>query len=260
MDFSGKLAKSELHWCELMASIPPSAIPFFESNGYIPEKKLGEGVGGVVVQAFSPSEDQKVAIKVIDRRKSLSEPSDEVASLERVQGHPNIIDLHGVETTDDFLFIVMELAEAGTLSKYIEVNNELPESTCRSLFMDLITVIRHCHDNKVVHGDVHGQNLLLDKNGTLKLSDFGIAHIVEDDRDQQTTDFLKSLDVSNAGAVLFHMAYGYAPFDLTERDLSEAQDIRPGVSDGCKDLIKNIVRSENPLKLSEIFQHPWLRE
>ena len=162
---------------------------------------------------------------MVDRRKSLffgptSQPSNEAASLERIQGHPNITDLYGVETTDDFLFMLMELAKAGSLSKYIEENNKLPESTCRSLFRDLITGIKHCHDNQLVHGHIHSQNLLLDMNESLKLSNFGIERIVEDDRNQPTTDYSRALDVCNAGAVLFHMVYGYAPFYFTESDLS----------------------------------------
>ena len=240
-----------------MLSIPPSAIPFFEKNGYIPEKMLGQGAGGVVVQALSPTDDKKVAIKVVDRTESLSfgiTLSNEVASLEKVQGCSNIINLYGVETTDDFLFIVMELAEAGSLLNYIQINDELSERTCQSLFRDLMTGIKHCHDNDVVHGDIHSQNLLLDKNGSLKLSDFGLARIVEDDQHDG-----RALDIWNAGAVLFHMIYGYEPFDLDESKMSEAHDIRPSVSDGCNDLIRNIATSENPLTLSEIFHHPWMR-
>ena len=253
-------------------SIPPSAIPFFERNGYVPQRNLGEGAGGVVVQAFSLQKKKEVAIKVIDRGEEgsstgpmLAPPSKEVTLLEKAQGHPNIIELYGVEMTEDFVFMIMELAELGSLSEYIEENNELPESTCQSLFRDLITGIKHCHDNQLVHGDVHSPNLLLDKNGTLKLSDFGTARMPEDD--QQISDDGKALDIWNAGTVLYNMVYGYAPSDYymyarLESEMSRGDDLRPGVSDGCKDLIRNIVRgdSDNRLTLTDILEHPWMKE
>ena len=251
-------------------SIPPSAIPFFQRNGFIPEKNLGEGVGGVVVQALSLREGKKVAIKMIDT--FVGSPSKEVISLQKVQRHPNIIDLYGVQTTEFFVFIIMELADAGTLTDYIQKNNQLPERRCQSLFRDLISGIKHCHNNRVVHDDLHSRNLLLDKNGTLKLSDFGLARILGDD--QQTTDDGRAVDIWSAGTVLFHMVYGYEPYSLAygyvpyslqvnrsrlESELSKGHRLRPGVSDGCKDLLKNILR-QDLLSPAEILEHPWMKD
>ena len=82
--------------------IPPSAIPFFQRNGYIPQKNLGQGAGGAL------KKKKKVAIKVIHRKESISTgpkfaPSYKVTLLEKVQWHPNIIQLYGVEMTEDFV-------------------------------------------------------------------------------------------------------------------------------------------------------------
>lgn len=259
----------ELNWYVLM-SIPPSAIPLFHKNGCIPQKKLGEGDDGVVVQALSLWKKKTVAIKVIETNESFHvrprlAPSNEVAALEKVQGHPNIVELYGVEMTKDVVFVVMEFAELGSLDEYIE-NNVLSESTCRCLFRDLITGIKHCHDNHVVHGDVHIQNLLLDKRGILKLSDFGSALILGDD--QLITDDANAFcDIWNAGYSLYCMVYGFIPFLFffhasLESIMSTGDQLRPGVSDACKDLIKTIVRcnSENWLTPTEILDHPWMKE
>ena len=249
------------------AIIPPSAIPFFEKNGFLPVKKLGEGIDGVVVQAISLREGKKVAIKMIDRKNSfrpMSAKTKELISFHKVQRHPNILDMYGAETTEHFVFIIMELADAGTLTDYIQNNDQLPERRCQSLFRDLISGIKHCHDKWVVHDDVHSRNLLLNKNGTLKLSDFGTARTL---RDEQTDDG-RAFDIWSAGTVLFHMVYGYVPHDLyvnrsrLESELSKGHRLRPGVSYGCKDLLKKILRwdLENRLSPAEILEHPWMKE
>ena len=62
--------------------------------------------------------------------------------MEKVQGHPNIIELYGAEMSEDFVFIFMELAEVGLLMEYIEKDNELSKRTCLSLFGDLIAGIK----------------------------------------------------------------------------------------------------------------------
>ena len=263
-------------------SIPRSAVPFFERNGYIPQKKLGHGTSGVVVQALSLREDKKVAIKIINREErfsfgSMSPPPKEVGSalpppkevtlLKKVQTHPNVIQLHGVDTTEDFVFLVMELAEGGTLTEYIKKNNQLSERTCRALFRDLIMGIKHCHDNHVVHGDIHGQNLLLIKNGTLKLSDFGLAGALTSDN-LQTTDEGGASDIWSAGIVLYTMIYGYVPYGFFifparfEKEMSRGHDLRPGISDDCKDLIQNILQrnQKDQLTPAEVFKHPWMEE
>ena len=276
--FRAVAAESPLTWptkLELdsyaLMSIPPSAIPLFHRSGCIPQKKLGEGEQGVVVQALCIWKKETVAIKVIARKESfsvgptLATPSKEVAALEKVQGHPNVIQLYGVETTNDVMFVLMELAELGSLEEYYE-NNVLSESTCRSLFRDLVMGIKHCHDNHVVHCDIHPQNLLLDKRGILKLSDFGNARILEDD--QLITDDSNAFrDIWNAGYSLYSMVYGFTPFHFhcytsLESLLSTRDDSRPGVSDACKDLIQTIVQcdSENWPTPAEILDHPWMKE
>ncbi|XP_057476032.1 CBL-interacting serine/threonine-protein kinase 7-like [Actinidia eriantha] len=146
---------------------------------------LGRGSFAKVYLAQSLSNNTTVAIKVIDKAKTVDAAMEprivrEVAAMRRLSHHPNILQIHEVMATKTKIYIVMDLAAGGDLSTALARRRcRLPESGARRYFQQLVSALHFCHRQGVVHRDVKPQNLLLDSDGTLKISDFGLAALPE---------------------------------------------------------------------------------
>ncbi|KAK1379934.1 Non-specific serine/threonine protein kinase [Heracleum sosnowskyi] len=159
------------------------------SGGIIFEKYqlghiLGRGSFAKVYYGRSLQDNSSVAIKVIEKP-SNSDPNmelrliREVSAMRRLNNHPNILKLHEVMATKTKIYLVMELAKGGELFTKLLRRGRLSESTCRTYFQQLVSTVHFCHQNGVAHRDLKPQNLLLDGNGNLKVSDFGLSALPE---------------------------------------------------------------------------------
>merc|ERR1711920_723931 len=99
----------------------------------------------------------------------------EISLLKQLQ-HPNIVRLYDVILTDQKLTLVFEFLDQD-LKKYLDSNGDrgLDAPTTRSFLWQLLQGICHCHENRVLHRDLKPQNLLINRDGELKLADFGLA-------------------------------------------------------------------------------------
>lgn len=141
--------------------------------------KIGEGTYGVVFKAKDTSTGELYALKKI-RLESEDEgiPSTairEIALLKELQ-HPNIVKLHDVIHTDKKLTLVFEYLDQD-LKKLLDLSGPdgLDMPTVKSFLKQLLKGISHCHKNRVLHRDLKPQNLLINREGVLKLADFGLA-------------------------------------------------------------------------------------
>ena len=141
-------------------------------------EKVGEGTYGVVYKARDRMTGEVVALKRI-RLESEDEgiPGTairEIALLKELQ-HPNIVRLYDVEHTDRKLTLVFEYLDYD-LKKYLDqVEGGLETATLKSFLYQLCRGIAVCHHAKVLHRDLKPQNLLINREGELKLADFGLA-------------------------------------------------------------------------------------
>ncbi|XP_051127703.1 CBL-interacting serine/threonine-protein kinase 7-like [Andrographis paniculata] len=141
---------------------------------------LGRGSFAKVYLARSlENVDEEVAIKVIDKATTAAamEPLilREVSAMRRLRHHPNVLELHEVMATKSKIYLVMELAHGGELFARLHRSHRFSESTARKYFQQVISALSFCHQNGVVHRDIKPQNLLLDRNGSLKITDFGLS-------------------------------------------------------------------------------------
>ncbi|KAI9811209.1 MAG: Protein kinase, partial [Phylliscum demangeonii] len=247
-------------------------------------KTLGEGSFGKVKLAVHQVSGQKVALKIISRRKLINR--DMAGRVEReiqylqLLRHPHIIKLYTVITTPSEIIMVLEYA-GGELFNYIVTHGKATEDTARRLFQQMIGAVEYCHRHKIVHRDLKPENVLLDDRLNVKIADFGLSNIMTDG------NFLKTscgspnyaapevisgklyagpeVDVWSCGVILYVMLCGGLPFDdeyipaLFKKIAQGHYTIPPYVSSGAANLIRRmlVVNAVHRITVHEIRQDAW---
>ncbi|KAI0867957.1 hypothetical protein GGS24DRAFT_507282 [Hypoxylon argillaceum] len=142
---------------------------------------IGEGEFGKVKLGWKQDGGVQVAIKLI-RRDSVGGNPTRLAKIYRevsiLQGlsHPNIVRLHEMNETDRHIGIILEYASGGELFDYILNHRYLKDHAARRLFAQLISGVGYLHKKGIVHRDLKLENLLLDRNRNIIITDFGFAN------------------------------------------------------------------------------------
>ncbi|KAA8548721.1 hypothetical protein F0562_000405 [Nyssa sinensis] len=169
---------------------PPSTTATTTTNGgvilgkYRLGRLLGRGSFAKVYHARSLSDNTAVAVKVIDKAKTVDAAMEpriirEVDAMRRLNNHPNILKIHEVMATKTKIYLIMELAQGGELFTKLARHGRFTEQAARRYFQQLVSALHFCHQNGVTHRDIKPQNLLLDQAGNLKISDFGLSALPE---------------------------------------------------------------------------------
>ena len=175
---------------------------------YMLGQTLGEGEFGKVKLGWKKDGSVQVAIKLIRRDSLGSNPSRlpkiyREISILRELSHPNIVRLHEMVETDRHIGIILEYASGGELFDYILNHRYLKDNAARRLFAQLVSGVGYLHKKGIVHRDLKLENLLLDRNRNIIITDFGFANTF-DPRDELTDeieygltnrDFVKRLDL-----------------------------------------------------------------
>ncbi|KAF2494268.1 Pkinase-domain-containing protein [Lophium mytilinum] len=153
---------------------------------YILGQTLGEGEFGKVKMGWKKDGGVEVAIKLI-RRENLGSNTGRIAKIHReisiLRGleHPNIVRLHEMVETERHIGIILEYASGGELFDYILNHRYLKDNAARRLFAQLISGVGYLHKKGIVHRDLKLENLLLDRNRNIIITDFGFANTFRPD-------------------------------------------------------------------------------
>ena len=174
---------------------------------YIVERELGAGGMGVVVAARDPELDRRIAIKLLHgpvagTQVRLLREGQAIARLR----HPNVIAVHDVGMHEGGMFIAMELVEGVTLRRWLAKPRTWREVL--AVFVHIGHGLAAAHAAGLIHRDVKPENVLLDDDGRVVVTDFGLARTSDDvtstPRDSQS---VLDLDVTKTGATLGTPAY-----------------------------------------------------
>ncbi|XP_067163439.1 testis-specific serine/threonine-protein kinase 1 [Apteryx mantelli] len=266
-----------------------------EKRGYNLGVTLGEGSYGKVKAAYSDRLESNVAIKIIDKRRT---PRDflekflprEIAALKRMN-HPSIVKTYEIfETKAGKVYIMMELGVRGDLLDYIKSTGAMKEDIARGKFQQLASAIKYCHDMDLAHRDLKCENILLDKDLNIKLSDFGFSKPLTRDENGKITlsktfcgstiyaapEVLQGIpcnpkicDIWSLGVILYIMVCALMPFD--DSNIRKMVWIQKQhrihfpksrhLTAACKDLIYRMLQPDvsQRLNIDEVLSHPWLR-
>ncbi|MBQ5824150.1 MAG: Stk1 family PASTA domain-containing Ser/Thr kinase [Clostridia bacterium] len=194
------------------------------------------GVGGmaVVYKAYDSIDDRVVAIKILKEeylaneefRRRFKNESKYIAVL----SHPNIVKVYDMSFGDRLQYIVMEFIEGITLKEYIEQQKVIQPKEAVHFVTQILRALQHAHDKGIVHRDIKPQNIMLLKNGSIKVTDFGIASFSRSESatiaensaigsvhyispEQARGDFTDAkADIYSVGVLMYEMLTGKLPF------------------------------------------------
>ncbi len=198
------------------------------------EEIIGVGGMAVVYKAYDNVEDRTVAIKILKDEfvsndefiRRFKNESKAIAIL----SHQNIVKVYDVSFGDLIQYIVMEYIDGITLKEYIERQGSLRWKDTVYFTIQILKALQHAHDKGIVHRDVKPQNIMVLPDGTIKVTDFGIARFARNEQRTITDKAIGSVhyispeqargektdekaDLYSVGVMLYEMLTGQLPFE-----------------------------------------------
>ena len=202
-------------------------------NRYEIIELIGSGGMANVYRAKCHRLNRMVAIKILkadmaeneEIRRRFRDESQAVAQL----SHPNIVSIYDVSTSGDTEYIVMELIDGITLKQYMARRGEMDWRESLHFIIQIMRALEHAHSRGIIHRDIKPQNIMVLRDGSVKVADFGIACLA-DSAQTLTQEALGSVhyispeqargdrpdarsDIYSSGVVLYEMLTGRLPFE-----------------------------------------------
>lgn len=235
------------------------------------------GVGGManVYKGYDVAENRTVAIKILrdefmDNEEFLHRFRNEFRAISLLN-HPNIVQVYDVSFTNKIQCIVMEYIDGITLKEYIEQEKVLRWKEAVHFVIQILRGLQHAHDRGIVHRDIKPQNIMLLSDGTIKITDFGIARFSRSSTNTITTKAIGSVhyispeqasggntdartDLYSIGVLLFEMLTGKLPFEA-DSPVSVAilqiqstptlpTEINPSIPKGLEEIIMKAMQKD----------------
>ena len=211
-----------------------SSVEYLQNGRYALLKKLGEGGKGVVFKARDTVLNRVVAVKVLKSAVTSEEAYSRFMTEARAVAklnHPNIVTIHDIGKEDGKQFFVLEFVDGESLRDLMQT---YPEGKCDvqtvlRIGMDVCSALQYAHSEKVLHRDIKPENVMVTRDGTAKLMDFGLAKIIGQPQVTQEGVIIGTVayvapeaalgkgvdarsDLYSLGAVLYEALSGKPPF------------------------------------------------
>ncbi|GEC88283.1 Stk1 family PASTA domain-containing Ser/Thr kinase [Brevibacillus brevis] len=243
------------------------------------ESRVGGGGMAIVYKAKDLILNRPVAVKVLRSQFGTDEDfvnrfrreAQAVASL----SHPNVVGVYDVGQEGDTHYMVMEYIEGYTLKEVIIQRGALPVEEAVRIAEQICDALDHAHQNQIIHRDIKPHNIMIGKNGRVKVTDFGIARAVTSATITHTNAMLGSVhyfspeqarggitgeksDIYSLGIVLYEMVTGELPFSgdspisvalkHLQEPLPEPRQVNPAIPQSVENVI-----------LKALVKDPFLR-
>ena len=231
-------------------------------------RSIGEGGMANVYLGYDKILDRNVAIKVL--RGDLANDEKFVRRFQREAlsasslSHPNIVAMYDVGEDDGLYYIVMEYVEGKTLKQLLKKRGSLTLSEAIDIMLQLTDGMAHAHDSYIVHRDLKPQNIMIQDDGQIKITDFGIAMALNSTQLTQTNSVMGSVhylppeqaagkgatiksDIYSMGIIFYELLTGELPFkgdSAVEIALKQMKEPLPDVHKLNNDIpqsIENII-------------------
>ena len=253
------------------------------------ERKLGEGGMGMVYLATHTTLNKLVAVKLL--RADLGKQPEaaerflrEARSAAKVE-HPSVVQVHDIGHADGTFYIVMQYVEGTTLEVLVEKRGALPLPQAYRIISAVCEGVREAHHCGVIHRDIKPDNILLGKDGSVKLADFGLARLMEGDANLSQTGRVFGTphfmspeqalgekvdhrsDIFSLGATFYRIVTGHYPFQastllavvfkLTHETPQSVREVIPSLPQEVADLIHGMMARAPRDRISSMDEVLW---
>ena len=256
---------------------------------------IGKGKFGVVNLGIHKKTQQQVAVKIINKDSIKTLEDKELVRIEigilKLCHHPNVVRLLDHLENEDYIFIIMEYIEGGTLGQYFKKRNfNFSERQASSIMSQIASGVKYLHTYGIVHRDLKPDNIMITQQnefGVIKIMDFGLSKIVSTQERMVDgygtlsyvapevllrTPYNKEVDIWSMGVILYYMLCGHLPFKgnkevviaekIVNDDLEFDEDEWEVRSKRVRDLITSCLRKEpqERITIDEFLNHPWFKK
>ncbi|KAK1980654.1 kinase-like domain-containing protein [Colletotrichum cereale] len=254
-------------------------------------RTLGTGSFGRVHLVQSKHNQRFYAVKVLKKAqvvkmKQVEHTNDERKMLGEVK-HPFLITLWGTFQDSKNLYMVMDFVEGGELFSLLRKSGRFPNPVAKFYAAEVTLALEYMHSRNIIYRDLKPENLLLDRHGHLKITDFGFAKRVPDKTWTLcgTPDYLapevvsnkgynKSVDWWSLGILIYEMLCGYTPFWDSGSPMKIYENILKGkvkypayINPDAQDLLEKLITADLTKRLGNLYagpndvkNHPWFTE
>ena len=285
---------AEKRWCMKKKPTPQIHIgKYYDINQvYVRGKELGRGAFGVTCLCIDRYTNEALACKSILKKEYLTVIEDvqqELAIMQHLPQHPNIISLKGAYDDERAVHIVMELCEGGELLNRIVTKRFHTEKEAAVLIRTIMEVVQTCHKHGVMHRDIKPENFMFaneKEDSPLKVIDFGSSTFFQ--RGQRFSDMVgipfymapevwmrnygPEADVWSTGVLLYILLFGRYPFwadtqlGIAEEVLHGHLDLElaspwPTISESAKSLVRHMLDRDLRVRYTpqRVLNHPWVQ-
>lgn len=255
---------------------------------------IGKGGFGKVWRVQYKKTKEYFALKEMSKKKIIDKKSEKSINSEReflsFLRHPFIVNMHYAFQDNDNLYLVMDMLSGGDLRFHISRYRKFSEEQTRFFIACMVHSLDYIHSNNVIHRDMKPENLVLDENGYIRVTDFGIAKENLPDNSSETSgtpgymspEVMRgkhhsfSVDFFAVGVIGYEFMLGKRPYNgKNRREMKEQmmnkqarikkEEMRHGWSPESADFINRLLMRKPETRLgfrkgaSELKDHPWLK-